>query len=127
MKKLIFCFFLCFAGFVPNAMPEMLSQGMSQAAVNEMRTKATDNLTLAREFTGRGQELLKTGLTRDNLKIAGYLYMEAGKLYEQSNFIYQKVLDKGSAQMCESSLKTCIDVVRQCKQKEMELTQKKRQ
>jgi hypothetical protein len=103
----------------------MLSQGMTQATVDEMRTRATDNITLAREFTGRGQDLLKTGLTRDNLKIAAYLYTEAGKLYEHSNLIYQKVLDKGSAQMCETSMKTCIDVVRQCKQKEMEITQRK--
>ena len=97
----------------------------------EMQEMAIDYVDLAREFTDRANDLLKAGITEQNLVVAKYLYMEGGKLFERAKSVYANLnkfayVGKDYVDGADNAVKTCLDSVKQCNKRLAELKANKR-
>jgi len=99
----------------------------TQGSPESFKGEAFNKIKLASSLVNRAQEFIKSGLSRENLQSAIALYIEAGKLFEESaailtnlgpNYVTQEDIDG-----CTLAVTDCVNAIKQCNNLLMQLEQ----
>ncbi|HPS19754.1 MAG TPA: hypothetical protein PKY78_02020 [Candidatus Omnitrophota bacterium] len=90
----------------------------AQETPDTLKEKALEKIDLAKEFSERAKKVLGSP-TKDNIKIARYLFMEAGNLYEQARAAFEVLaknyyIGRDYVDGAQSAVNGCVDAVNQC-------------
>lgn len=92
----------------------------AQQTPEDARQEAVDNVKVALKLVSQAQKMVSGPTTRENVRAAIDLYVEAGRTFERSEAVFRalgsKYISQDDLDNCVKAKEDCIDAIRKLKE-----------